>query len=625
MHPSICSHVSEQHPTNSTCAAQGDAFLQPRFEVRCNVWIGSSSLDNIQLMLGGVIGNYRITRSIGEGGMGAVYEAEHVLLGRRAAVKVLLREMSHQQDLITRFFNEARAATTVKHPGIVEIYDFGYHTDGSAYIVMEYLAGESLASRLKRCRVLLEVRATALCRQIAGALVAAHARGIVHRDLKPDNIFIVPDPDVVGGERTKVLDFGIAKLAVGDLAMHSITRTGAVMGTPPYMSPEQCKGAGAIDHRADLYALGCILFEMSCGRPPFVAEGGGEIMAQHIYAAVPAPSSIGPVTPQLEQVILRALEKEPSCRFQSAEEMIDALQSVMTSAQFGVAAPNMPVDTRHAPAPLTSPAPTLSELPLQGAGTPVAPQVTTLGAASVSTHTTHGLRRIHRPRRAIVGAIVCILGVLAIAMVLHGGDHEDAVVTSRASATTTTSSSGAAISAPATGLASSSLQPRPTETPTPSPPSPSPSRHSIAIPPPSSTATAKPILSPATEDGPSPSAPTPLRVAIKLTSEPVGADVYRMPQGERVGRTPLDYVIEERGASITLLFRRKGYADRQITIPLADDSIHNVTLMRSIAKRTSQPASLPTIEPDPGSATTPMSGSLDPFEKLGPSKRRNEP
>src|SRR5215510_2005487 len=139
-------------------------------------------------MVGDVVGNYRIIAKIGEGGMGAVYVAEHTLIGRQAAIKVLRREVSHRQDLVARFFNEARAATAVKHPGIVEIYDFGYHTDGSAYIVMEFLEGESLASRLAAMGRLPETRAAALCRQIAGALGAAHASGIVHRDLKPDNV-----------------------------------------------------------------------------------------------------------------------------------------------------------------------------------------------------------------------------------------------------------------------------------------------------------------------------------------------------------------------------------------------------------------------------------------------------
>src|SRR5262249_3706534 len=178
-------------------------------------WIAPRVVVSIGRIVTDVVGSYRIIRKIGEGGMGAVYVAEHTLIGRQAAIKVLQREMSHRQDLVTRFFNEARAATAVKHPGIVEIYDFGYHTGGSAYIVMEYLEGETLAARLRRTGPLPAARAAALGRQVAGALGAAHAKGIVHRDLKPDNIFIVRDPDIMDGERSKILDFGIAKLATG--------------------------------------------------------------------------------------------------------------------------------------------------------------------------------------------------------------------------------------------------------------------------------------------------------------------------------------------------------------------------------------------------------------------------
>src|SRR5207237_90204 len=141
-------------------------------------------------------------------GMGAVYLAEHSMLGRRAAIKVLLPELSHHREIVARFFNEARALTAIRHPRIVEIFDFGYLPDASAYIVMEYLDGESLGTRCRRLRQLDPRRALTLVRQIAGALAAAHENSIVHRDLKPDNIFLVPDPEVPGGERIKVLDFG---------------------------------------------------------------------------------------------------------------------------------------------------------------------------------------------------------------------------------------------------------------------------------------------------------------------------------------------------------------------------------------------------------------------------------
>jgi serine/threonine-protein kinase len=206
--------------------------------------------------------------------MGVVYLARHVTLGRRAAIKVLRPALSSNQDIVSRFFNEARAVTAVRHPGIVEVFDFGFLEDRTAYIIMEYLEGESLAARLRRGRSTITVTLT-IVRAIARALQAAHEQGIVHRDLKPDNVFLVPDSELPSGERVKLLDFGIAKLAFGD-GNASHTTTGTVMGTPTYMSPEQCRGAGSVDHRADLYSLGCVAYEMLCGQPPFVADGPGD-------------------------------------------------------------------------------------------------------------------------------------------------------------------------------------------------------------------------------------------------------------------------------------------------------------------------------------------------------------
>src|ERR1041385_6396596 len=187
------------------------------------------------------VGAYRVLHRIGAGGMGSVWLAEHTMLGRRAAIKVLHSTFSRDPAIVTRFFNEARAATAIDDPGIVQIFDFGEHVDGSAYIVMELLEGETLEQRLSRLGRLGVRDALRIMRQIASSLGAAHQRGIVHRDLKPENIFIVRDPEVPGGERAKILDFGIAKLT-GDSIVK--TQTSSVMGTPIYMSPEQCRGAG---------------------------------------------------------------------------------------------------------------------------------------------------------------------------------------------------------------------------------------------------------------------------------------------------------------------------------------------------------------------------------------------
>ncbi|HSK02456.1 MAG TPA: serine/threonine-protein kinase, partial [Kofleriaceae bacterium] len=258
-------------------------------------------------MVGSVVGNYRIIRKLGEGGMGAVYLAQHTLLGRRAALKVLLPMLSARPDVVNRFFNEARATTSISDPGIVQIFDFGYHTDGSAYIVMEYLEGEALDARLGRLGHLPVPDALRLIRQVATSLAAAHAQGIVHRDLKPENIYLVRDPEVASGERPKLLDFGIAKLS-DDRPGKLKTHTGALMGTPLYMSPEQCRGASELDHRSDVYALGCVLFHLIAGAPPFDADGLGDIIAMHLREPAPVLSSRAPwVAPNVDALVARCL------------------------------------------------------------------------------------------------------------------------------------------------------------------------------------------------------------------------------------------------------------------------------------------------------------------------------
>ncbi|HSK01664.1 MAG TPA: serine/threonine-protein kinase [Kofleriaceae bacterium] len=274
-------------------------------------------------MIGQVLGSYRIVAELGKGGMGVVYRGEHVQLGRPAAIKVLLPQMSSDPQIVQRFFNEARAASSIEHPGIVEIYDYG-HEGGRAYIVMALLRGESLDHRLMRPMAPLE--AASLIAQVASALAAAHARGIVHRDLKPDNIYLVPNELVPGGIQVKLLDFGIAKLA-DDGASGYRTQTGVLIGTPAYMSPEQCMGRADVDHRTDLYAVGCILFHMLCGRPPFLSDQGtGVMIAMHLRDPVPDPRAIAPHLPEpLVAIMLRLLEKDPAARFQSAHELRQAL------------------------------------------------------------------------------------------------------------------------------------------------------------------------------------------------------------------------------------------------------------------------------------------------------------
>ena len=284
-------------------------------------------------MIGESFGNYRVTALIGEGGMGVVYLAEHATIGRRAAVKVLRPGLTDNADLARRFFNEARAANAIRHPGIVEVFDSGTLPSGVSYIVMELLEGESLAARLRRGRLPPD-EARKLAAQTASALSAAHAAGIVHRDLKPDNLFLVPDDRDASAELVKVLDFGIAKLAMDTSRTGSVkTRTGSIMGTPAYMSPEQCRGTKEIDSRTDIYALGVILYEMVCGRTPFVSEGFGEMVHMHISETPRPPRSLEPSLPEdLDRLILACLAKEPDERPQTMAELQAALLGRSPSA-----------------------------------------------------------------------------------------------------------------------------------------------------------------------------------------------------------------------------------------------------------------------------------------------------
>src|SRR5687768_333390 len=274
-------------------------------------------------LIGQTIGNYLVTQKLGEGGMGSVYLAEHPAIGKKVALKVLHAEFASNQDVATRFFNEAKAVNDIQHPNIVDVVDYGVIQDATGqamvYFIMEFLAGVSVSELIRREAPLSPERALAVCLQIADALSASHKHGIVHRDLKPDNVILIQR----GREKdfVKVLDFGIAKLT-GDQPGSRRTRTGIVMGTPAYMSPEQCEGRGNIDHRTDVYALGIVLYEMITGRVPFVGEGYGEVLVQHLTQAPAAPSTIrGLIPPHVEQIVLKALEKRPEMRYPTMEDM----------------------------------------------------------------------------------------------------------------------------------------------------------------------------------------------------------------------------------------------------------------------------------------------------------------
>lgn len=262
------------------------------------------------------IGPYKIVRQLGEGGMGVVFEAVHEAIERRVAIKTLRSEYAKNREVVTRFFNEARAVNRIEHASLVQVSDYGQTDDGTVYLVMEYLRGETLRSRLERLhgrgeRLAIE-RIALFGWQTAAALAAAHAKSIVHRDLKPDNLMLVTDPSVPGGERIKILDFGIAKLLQ---ASQIVTVQPRVMGTPRYMSPEQCKGRGTLDGRSDVYSLGILLFEMLAGQSPFTSDSIEGFLAQHLFQDPPRLAPLAPfIPPALVELVESMIRKEPDAR-----------------------------------------------------------------------------------------------------------------------------------------------------------------------------------------------------------------------------------------------------------------------------------------------------------------------
>jgi len=283
-------------------------------------------------------GGYRVTHLIGVGGMGRVYCAEQVALGRTVAVKVVHPHLADDDQAAGRFLTEARAASRLGHPNSVAILDFGRTHDGQAYLVMEYLRGRDLARVNQAEGPLPPARIVDVLRQALSALEEAHALGIVHRDIKPDNIVL--EPLRSGHDFVKVVDFGLAKLLEGGPASAggALTRPGLVCGTPEYMSPEQGRG-DPLDGRADLYSLGVVLFELLTGRVPFCGDGPTKTLLMHLYDAVPDPRAVAPeraIPPALAAVAMRALAKAREDRFQDAPAFSDALERTLADAGGGI-------------------------------------------------------------------------------------------------------------------------------------------------------------------------------------------------------------------------------------------------------------------------------------------------
>ena len=271
--------------------------------------------------VGRVFGNYSLSEVLGRGGTSVVYRAIHQSTESEVAIKVLRRSGAHQPD--RRFFHEAIAASKIRHPGIATVFDYG-HVDDIAYMVMELLQGENLADRLRRRGRLDPIEAARLMRQVCGALSAAHEADIIHRDIKPQNLFIVRDADVVGGERMKILDFGVAKLLA---ATADPDDSKLLLGTPMYMAPEQFRGGENGDRRTDVYQVGAVLYHMISGRPPF--PDVQDRMRRIAAGALEVPPRLDAILPGIDRVIRRCLQRDPARRYPDVRALEEDLRGCL--------------------------------------------------------------------------------------------------------------------------------------------------------------------------------------------------------------------------------------------------------------------------------------------------------
>lgn len=271
-------------------------------------------------------GHYRVISELGRGGIGRVYLGEHELLGKKVAIKVLLPRYANDPESLNRFQREAKAATSLHHPNICAVREFGIHDHRLPFLVMDFIDGYSLEELIATTGKLTEIHALEIVLQVCNGLSHAHNRGVIHRDIKLANIMLVDESD--GTHSAQLVDFGIAKLISDDDTGPDLTKTGDVFGTPLYMSPEQCMGR-KVDSRSDIYSLGCVLYQLVVGRPPFIAESTVEVLLKHVNEA-PSSNDLASVSPAMRFILEHALEKAPGMRYKSMEELAADAKAVLS-------------------------------------------------------------------------------------------------------------------------------------------------------------------------------------------------------------------------------------------------------------------------------------------------------
>jgi serine/threonine protein kinase len=492
-------------------------------------------------------GRYKVLKRIGEGGMGIVYEALHVSIEKKVALKVLRDDFSSRPEVVERFRQEAKSASRIGHEHIVDISDFGETPGGQSYFVMEMLVGEDLAGVLSRERTLAVRRAARILVQCCKALGAAHSKGIVHRDMKPENIYMVRRDD--DHDFVKIVDFGIAKMSDIDTPGapgRKLTKTGMIFGTPEYMSPEQAAGK-SLDHRVDIYALGVILFELLTGRVPFVGDTFMGVLTQHMFEPPPPLREVHSATDvpsEVEAIIYKALAKDPNARFQSMDEMARALAQTIDPGAQGTFPPA--ADT------------------LRGIGDPVksqgrGPRVFEPAAATqfevAYSEASPETKKSNKGLFAVLGGVA--LAVFAAGALYVASNRTPEVPPARPAGIATT--------------------PTPPVTPEPTPP---------VIP----VATDPPVVEPT-------------RVTVRVTTNPVGAEIEVEGRGLVCSASPCEI---SSGANETItVVAKKGRAtvSRQIT-PSADFDL-DLQLPRSSGGATKAQPTTPTAPTQPANSGRP--------------------
>jgi|HubBroStandDraft_1064217.scaffolds.fasta_scaffold01162_12 eukaryotic-like serine/threonine-protein kinase len=364
-----------------------------------------------------VAGKFRLDAMIGQGGMGSVWSATHLGLGNRIAIKLVSREFVRSPDALRRFDAEAKAAARLQSRHVVQVYDSGTLDDATPYIAMELLSGQNLQGRIEASGPVSLAESVDILAQCCKGLGRAHALGIVHRDIKPDNIFLAQSPDDEG-YTVKILDFGVAKLSQASDRDGSTTKTGTVLGTPLYMSPEQARGLRGIDHRTDIYSLGLVAYTMLTGRVAFNGESFGDILLKICTEPLPKLSASVNVPPSLESWFGHVCARDPAARCASTQEFIETLRAAVGDAIPRARAPSSPG---------VGSGPNFTPALLDSGVAPPGPRsaaAQSVSAANVSI-TASGLPRSHAGMAVAVAAGVTLLGAGGIGFALFAAHHRE--------------------------------------------------------------------------------------------------------------------------------------------------------------------------------------------------------